>query len=44
MAIYDAVESGNGQLARVLSIVISVVAGVVLYAVNRLGRRGAENV
>ena len=38
VAIYDAVESGNGQLARVLSIVISVVAGVVLYAVNRLGR------
>jgi molybdate transport system permease protein len=38
VAIYDAVESGNGQLARVLSIVISVVAGVVLYAVNRLGK------
>jgi molybdate transport system permease protein len=43
VAIYDAVESGNGQLARVLSVVISVVAGVVLYVVNRLGRRGEEN-
>jgi molybdate transport system permease protein len=43
VAIYDAVESGNGELARVLSVVISVVAGVVLYAVNRLGRRGTEN-
>jgi molybdate transport system permease protein len=43
VAIYDAVESGNGQLARVLSVVISVVAGAVLYAVNRLGRRGTES-
>jgi len=38
VAIYDAVESGNGALARTLSIVIAAVAGIVLYVVNRLGR------
>ena len=40
VAIFDAVESGNGRLARVLVIVISAVAGLVLYAVNRLNRLG----
>ena len=40
VAIFDAVESGNGQLARVLVVVISIVAGLVLYVVNRLNRLG----
>lgn len=38
VAIYDAVESGNGQLARLLVLVISAIAAVVLYVVNRLSR------
>jgi ABC-type molybdate transport system permease subunit len=41
VAIYDAVESGNGSLARTLSLVISVVAIVVLYLTNRLERKQA---
>jgi len=41
VAIYDAVESGNGSLARTLSLVISVVAIAVLYLTNRLERRQA---
>ena len=40
VAIYNAVISGNGQLARILVIVISIVAGIVLYVVNRLTRVG----
>jgi molybdate transport system permease protein len=36
VAIYDAVESGNGALARTLVLVISAVAIVVLYSMNRL--------
>lgn len=36
VAIYDAVQSGNGALARVLVLVISVVAIAVLYSMNRL--------
>jgi molybdate transport system permease protein len=39
VAIYDAVESGNGSLARVLVIVISVVALGILALANRLGPR-----
>jgi len=39
VAIYDAVESGNGALARTLSIVISAVAIAILYLTNRLERR-----
>lgn len=39
VAIYDAVESGNGALARTLSLVISVVAIGILYLTNRLERR-----
>ncbi len=36
VAIYDAVESGNGQLARVLVLIISVVALLILWPANRL--------
>jgi molybdate transport system permease protein len=36
VAIYDAVESGNGWLARVLVIIISVLALAILAVVNRL--------
>jgi len=39
VAIYDAVESGNGTLARTLSLVISAVAIAILYLTNRLERR-----
>src|SRR5947207_11333678 len=39
VAIYDAVESGNGALARALSLVISAVAIGVLYLTNWLQRR-----
>ena len=42
VAIYDAVQSGNGELARILVLVISAVAAGVLYAVNRLTRGGAR--
>jgi molybdate transport system permease protein len=36
VAIYDAVEAGNGQVARVLVVIISAVALVVLLVANRL--------
>jgi molybdate transport system permease protein len=36
VAIYDAVESGNGVLARTLVLVISAVALAILFAANRL--------
>jgi molybdate transport system permease protein len=36
VAIYDAVESGNGWLARVLVIIISILALAILAVVNRL--------
>lgn len=39
VAIYDAVESGNGALARALVLVISAVAIAILYLTNRLERR-----
>jgi molybdate transport system permease protein len=39
VAIYDAVESGNGALARSLSLVISAVAIGIVYLTNRLQRR-----
>src|SRR5438270_9495912 len=39
VAIYDAVESGNGSLARVLVLVMSVVALLILALANRLGPR-----
>jgi molybdate transport system permease protein len=39
VAIYDAVESGNGALARALVLVISAVAIAILYITSRLERR-----
>lgn len=39
VAIYDAVEAGNGKLARTLVLVISAVAIVVLTLANRLASR-----
>lgn len=39
VAIYDAVESGNGELARLLTVVISAIAIAVLTVVNRINRR-----
>ncbi len=36
VAIYDAVEAGNGSLARTLVIVISVIAMAILWVANRL--------
>src|SRR5580692_3369396 len=41
VAIYDAVESGNGALARTLVLVISAVAISILYLTNWLERRQA---
>jgi len=37
VAIYDAVESGNGQTARVLVLVVSAIAMVILTLANHLG-------
>jgi molybdate transport system permease protein len=37
VAIYDAVESGNGQVARVLVLVVSAIALLILTIANRLG-------
>jgi molybdate transport system permease protein len=39
VAIYDAVEAGNGALARTLVIIISAIALVILTIANRLGTR-----
>ena len=39
VAIYDAVESGNGALARTLVVIISVVAIAILSLANRLSAR-----
>ena len=39
VAIYDAVESGNGALARTLVIVMSAVAIAILYLTNRIEKR-----
>jgi len=42
VAVYDAVEAGNGRMARALAILISLLAVGILYAANRLEqRRGA---
>ena len=38
VAIYDAVEGGNGDLARTLTVIISVVAIITLTLVNRMSR------
>jgi molybdate transport system permease protein len=37
VAIYDAVESGNGQVARILVLVVSAIALVILTIANRFG-------
>ena len=39
IAIYDAVESGNTLVARVLVLVLSAVAIAIVYAANRLQQR-----
>ena len=39
IAIYDAVESGNTLLARILVIVISLLTAAIVYAANRLENR-----
>jgi molybdate transport system permease protein len=39
IAIYDAVESGNTLLARILVMVLSIVAIAIVYAANRLEQR-----
>ncbi len=39
VAIYDAVESGNGAMARLLVVVVSVMALAILTLANRLGPR-----
>jgi molybdate transport system permease protein len=39
VAIYDAVEAGNGAVARTLVVVISAVALIILTLANRLGPR-----
>jgi len=39
VAIYDAVESGNGALARTLVLIISAVALIILAVANRLSAR-----
>ena len=39
IAIYDAVESGNTLVARVLVIVISIVTAGIVYLANRLEKR-----
>jgi molybdate transport system permease protein len=39
VAIYDAVESGNGAMARTLVLIISIVVLAILTLANRLGPR-----
>jgi molybdate transport system permease protein len=39
VAIYDAVESGNGSLARILVLIVSFAAIGILWPANRLARR-----
>jgi molybdate transport system permease protein len=39
VAIYDAVESGNGALARALVVIISAIALVILWLANRFSPR-----
>lgn len=43
VAIYDAVESGNGALARLLVVIVSVLAVLILSLANRLAARQAHN-
>jgi molybdate transport system permease protein len=44
VAIYDAVESGNGQMARILVIVVSLTAIGILWPANRLARKARMRV
>jgi molybdate transport system permease protein len=39
VAIYDAVESGDGHLARVLVLIVSATAIAILWPANRMARR-----
>lgn len=39
VAIYDAVESGNGHLARILVVIVSAAAIAILWPANRIARR-----
>ncbi|MEN6605853.1 MAG: molybdate ABC transporter permease subunit, partial [Bryobacteraceae bacterium] len=41
VAVYDAVQTGNGATARVLVLVISVTAMAILFLANRLAPRRA---
>jgi molybdate transport system permease protein len=41
VAIYDAVEAGNGAMARTLVLIISAVALAILFLANRLGPKQA---
>jgi molybdate transport system permease protein len=41
VAIYDAVEAGNGQLARILVLIVSAAALLILWLANRLAPRQA---
>jgi molybdate transport system permease protein len=43
VAIYDAVEAGNGAVARTLVLVVSIVALVILSIANRLNPRWASH-
>jgi molybdate transport system permease protein len=42
VAIYDAVESGDGALARILVLIVSALALAVVFAVNRISAGNAE--
>jgi molybdate transport system permease protein len=42
VAIYDAVESGNGRMARVLVLIVSAAALLILWAANRIAVRGVS--
>jgi molybdate transport system permease protein len=44
VAIYDAVESGNGQMARILVLVVSLAAIGILWPSNRLARKARMRV
>lgn len=44
IAIYDAVESGNGRLARILVLVVSLTAIGILWPANRIVRRSLPGV
>jgi molybdate transport system permease protein len=43
IAIYDAVEAGNGQVARILVLVVSVLVMAILSVANSLGEAWAPS-